>query len=105
MELNVLREKHVNTKSLHQPLMDVLIFSGQHGLTLATHCNNLFKKQLAFINGLFHQFLDFDPQKCILFSMQRLLYIVRAQLYLFYNRGYCRGEQVWELLFFALNSA
>lgn len=31
VELSVLREKHVNTKSFHQSLMDVLIFSGQQG--------------------------------------------------------------------------
>lgn len=53
------REKHVNTKSFHQPVMDVLIFSGQHRLTPAMHCNNLLKKQLASINGLLHQCLDF----------------------------------------------
>lgn len=83
-------------RSFPQPLMDVLIFSGQRGLTLATYCNNLFKRQLAFINGLFHQFLDFYPQKCILFSKQHPLYTVKAQLYFLYDRGYCKGEQIWE---------
>lgn len=39
--------------------MDVLIFSGQHRLTPAVYCNNLFKKQLTPINGLLHQCLDF----------------------------------------------
>lgn len=31
VQLSVSREKHVNTLSFHQPLMDVLIFAGQHG--------------------------------------------------------------------------
>lgn len=52
------REKHVNKKSFHQPLMDVLIFSGQHRLTPAMHYNNLLKKQLASTNGLLRQCLD-----------------------------------------------
>jgi hypothetical protein len=72
VKLNVLREKYA------EPLMDVLIFSGQHGLTLATHCHNLFKRLLASINGQLHQFFDFHSQRCILLLKQYLLYI-RAQ--------------------------
>lgn len=69
-------------KSFHQPLMDLLIFSGQHGLTLAMDYNNLFKKELASINGLFHQCLDFPSHKCICLLNRHLLYAVRAQLWI-----------------------
>lgn len=61
--------------------------------TLVTLSNNLFRRRLAFINGWHHQVLGFHSQKQILLTKQYSLSVVSAQLYLFYHRGDCRGEQ------------